>query len=47
MLKRDKEDNQLQSAVNVIKGIKIYKNFAVTQGAVDSSLRDALPVETK
>ncbi len=25
--KKDAEDNQLQSAINVIKGIKVYKNF--------------------
>ena len=33
LLKRDKDDNQLQSAVSVIKGIRTYKNFSSIQGA--------------
>lgn len=47
LLKHDKEDNQLQSAVNVIKGIKTYKNFSLTQGVLDVSPREPIQPETK
>jgi carboxyl-terminal processing protease len=47
LLKRDKEDNQLQSAVSVIKGIRTYKNFALIQGAVDVSAPVPSQPETK